>query len=107
MDLGHYLQWDPHPFLFGSPARYVAGLVLLLDNRLTLDPLLVTEPARRFRPPLRPQLPLQDPPLPAAHAPPQMPYIPPQAPYGMPYMLPPWGYHLPPYQYAPPLPGPQ
>jgi hypothetical protein len=59
MYLGHYLQWDPHPFLFGSPARYVAGLALLLDNRLTLDPLLVTEPARRFRPPLRPQLPLQ------------------------------------------------
>jgi len=59
MYLGHYLQWDPHPFLFGSPARYVAGLALLLDNRLTLDPLLVTEPASRFRPPLRPQLPLQ------------------------------------------------
>jgi hypothetical protein len=59
MYLGHYLQWDPHSFLFGSPARYVAGLALLLDNRLTLDPLLVTEPARRFRPPLRPQLPLQ------------------------------------------------
>src|SRR6267143_3097984 len=30
-----------------------------MSNRLTLDPLLVTEPARRFRPPLHPQLPLQ------------------------------------------------
>src|SRR6267143_6616800 len=34
-----------------------------MSNRLTLDPLLVTEPARRFQPPLRPQLPLQQPSL--------------------------------------------
>src|SRR5436853_7591155 len=53
------LQWDPHSFLFGSPARYVASCSLLLCNRLTLDPLPVAEPACRFRPPLRPQLPLQ------------------------------------------------
>jgi len=40
----HYLQWDPHSFLFGSPARYVAMCSLLLSNKLTLDPLPVAEP---------------------------------------------------------------
>jgi hypothetical protein len=39
----------------------VAICSLLTSNRLTLDPLLVTESARRFRPPLRPQLPLHQP----------------------------------------------
>src|SRR5437016_8869271 len=53
-----HLQWDPHPFLFGSPARYVASCSLLLRNRLTSDPLPVAKSARP-RPPLRPQLPLQ------------------------------------------------
>src|SRR5437899_11545820 len=56
--IGLHLQWDPHPFLFGSPARYVASCSLLLCNRLTSDPLPVAESARP-RPPLRPQLPLQ------------------------------------------------
>ena len=62
--IGLHLQWDPHPFLFGSPSRYVASCSLLLCNRLTSDPLPVAKSARP-RPPLRPQLPLQ---LPAAAA---------------------------------------
>ena len=45
------LQWDPYPFLFGSPARYVASCSLLLRNRLTSDPLPVAEPACHFQPP--------------------------------------------------------
>src|SRR5436853_6408572 len=41
-----HLQWDPHPFLFRSPARYVASCSLLLHNRLTSDPLPVAESTR-------------------------------------------------------------
>ena len=41
-----HLQVDPHPFLFGSPARYAFCLVCLLHNKLKAsDPLLVPHPA--------------------------------------------------------------
>jgi hypothetical protein len=51
-----YLQWDPYPFLFGSPARYDTSVCLFL-NRLTSDPLpgLLISASRLDDP----QLPLQ------------------------------------------------
>jgi len=41
MYIGHYQQWDPHFFLFGSSARDIAEPSIPLCNRLTLDPLPV------------------------------------------------------------------
>jgi len=58
--IGPYLQEDPYPFLFGSPARYVATSSLLLNsNRLILDPLPVLSQTMHLPCLLHLQLPLQ------------------------------------------------